>query len=536
MKYPISKYRNTSSNKALTQELATRDATFYISFLNALPNPDPILRKTGNRIEVYRGLESDWELFSAVELIHSGLKELEWEMIPNDAPAEQLEWIEGLVKSWDPYHIMTQCIEARNYGYQPFELIWKTGDKKWYIDRITEKPQEWFNYSKDNELQFISKEHPQGKVIENPDKFIVARNRPTYANPYGQSHYSRCFYPVTFKKGGFTFFIKFLEKYGMPWLVGKQSRNTGEKETNKFLQELHQMVQDAVAVIPDDSSVELKDAASRGSSSAVYMDFIKYLDRVINKVILSNELSMGTSEGGSDIRGDAGQNMQVSQQVIKSVAEMAEKVINSAIKKMWDKNFTTEAPEISIFRPKDVQKPRAERDEILTRVGVKFTKEYFKDNYALADTDFELVDLDAGKKETETPEPVASKKEEEFQEPAWYQTFKEKMTAVAEAVSFEEIDPIEQNSIIALEELEKLIEASSGDSSAEITHQLMTAYLKPLFELVAESENFEQLQKSLIDIYPELDSADIQDRLAKAYFIADILGRITEKENGDLDA
>jgi phage gp29-like protein len=513
--------------------MATRDVTFYISFLNALPNPDPILKKTGNRIETYRDLEADWELFSAVELIHSGLKELEWEMKPNDAPTEQVEWIESLVKQWDPYHIMTQCIEARNYGYQPFELVWKSG-KTWYIDQIIEKPQEWFNYSTDNELQFISKEHPTGKVIGNPYKFIVARNRPTYANPYGQSHYSRCFWPVTFKKGGFTFFIKFLEKYGMPWVVGKQPRNTGDPETNKFLQELHQMVQDAVAVIPDDSSVDLKDASSRGSSSAVYMDFIKYLDRVINKVILSNELSMGTSEGGSDIRGDAGQNMQVSQQVIKSVAEMAEKVINTAIAMVWEKNFTTPVPEASIFRPKDVQKPRAERDEIMSRQGVRFTKKYYKDNFALADDDFELVEP---KPTTDTPnnDSVTVEASEAFNQPTWYASFKDRMLEVSKSIQFEELDSIEQNSIKALEELDKLIEASAGDSTVEITQQMMANYLQPIFELVAESESFADLEESLFELYPQMDSSAIQERLGKAYFIADILGRITENENTEID-
>ncbi len=520
-----------SSSSSMTEEVFTRDVTFFISFLHALPNPDPILRKTGNRIETYRELEADWELFSAVELIHSGLKELEWEIKPNDAPSDQVEWVETLAKHWDPYHIMTQCIEARNYGYQPFELVWKSG-KTWYIHKIIEKPQEWFNYSQHNELQFISKAHPTGKVIENPYKFIVARNRPTYANPYGQSHYSRCFWPVAFKKGGVTFLIKFLEKYGMPWVVGKQPRNTGEKETNKFLGELHQMVQDAVAVIPDDSSVELMDAASRGASSAVYMDFIKYLDRVINKVILSNELSMGTSEGGSDIRGDAGQNMQVSQQVIASVAEMAEKVINEAISMTWAKNFTTIPPEISIYRPKDVQKPRAERDEIMTRQGVRFTRKYYKDNFALADDDFELGEPNQSNEEKADSVKVSTT--EAFTQPGWYETFREKMLENSQSIAFEQVDSVDKNTAESLKQLDALIEASAGEEALEITQQMLAGYLQPIFELVESCENYEQLQQQLFEVYPQLDSSALQERLSKAYFIADILGRITEDENGEL--
>lgn len=550
MKYPAHKY-NSPVSRELKNEVATRDATFYISMLNALPNPDPILRKTGNRIQVYRELSADWEVFAAIELIHSGLKDLEWEMNQNDATEEQLGFIEDLVNNWDPYDIMTQCIDARGFGYQPFENIWKSWDKKWIIENIVSKPPEWFNYSTKNELQFISKEHPNGKKIEDPRKFIVARNRPSYHNPYGESHYSRCFWPVTFKKGGISFWVKFLEKYGMPWLVGKQPRGTGDKETNKLLTDLHQMVQDAVAVIPDDSSVETLDASSRTGSTDSYMKFIEYCDKVINKVWLSNEMSMGTSSGSntSDVRGNAGQNYQVSKQVIKSVASMAMYVINEAIKMVWAVNFTGTPPEISIYEPKDVQKPLAERDKILGESGVKFTRKYFKDNYALADDDFELVE----KKDPEPPSPPEQPaaqppdpepepdptEEDDFQQHhpqcfcaacrvAKFKKFKE-----ATVQTFQ--DPIEENSNAGLKELEKLIEASGGEESAEEIQAMFEEQLKPMIELINRAESYEEVMTSLATAYPEMNTEDLEDRIAKAYFIADILGRITEQENQEIE-
>ncbi|WP_020403753.1 phage portal protein family protein [Gracilimonas tropica] len=569
MKYPAHKY-NSGISRELKTEMATRDATFFISVLNALPNPDPILRKTGNRIQVYRDLTADWEVFSAIELIDSGLSDLDWEIVANENSSELANFAEELVKSWDPYKIMTDCIEARGFGYQPFENIWHSYDGRWIIKEIIAKPQEWFNYDTKNRLQFISKDNPQGSLIEDNRKIIVARNRPTYLNPYGESAYSRIFWPIAFKKGGMSFWVKFLEKYGMPWVVGKQPRGTGQKETNEFLTQLHNMVQDAVSVIPDDSSVDLKDSPFRASSSGSYQNHIDYCDKVINKVILSNEMSMGTSKKGSEIRGDAAKNYEVSEKVIKKVAGFAQKAINEALEMIWAVNFEGIPPTISIYPPKEVQKDRADRDKTLTETGVKFTEKYYKDNYDLADDDFELVDPKKNQPPTpprsaptppEDPEPeeTPDPEEEDFSHKTGCQCGacrKAKVKNFSEKLSLEKAlglnldklrdvlkqkkkldfnDALEENSMAGLEELEKLIEASAGDESAQELQDIISEQLQPMFELIEQAEDYDEVIQTLATAYPEMEVEELQDRIAKAYFIADILGRITEEENQEIE-
>ncbi|MEQ8577577.1 MAG: DUF935 family protein [Balneola sp.] len=586
MKYPIHQQSKVVA-KNLGEELATRDATFYISMLNSLPNPDPILRKAGQRIQVYRDLTADWEVFAAIELIHSGLKDLLWEIDPNDADQGGVDFITEMVESWDVYNIMTQCIEARGFGYQPFEAIWNTFDKKWIITELISKPPEWFNYSTKNELQFISKDHPQGKPVPE-GKFIVARNRPSYNNPYGESHYSRCFWPVTFKRGGIKFLVKFLEKYGMPWVVGKQPRGTGLPETNKLLADLHNMVQDAVAVIPDDSSVDLQNNGG-SSNSGSFLEFIHYCDSAINKTLLSNELSTSVSKEGGDVRGSGQTQMEVSQKVIRSVAQMAEYVINCAIDLMWAQNYTGKAPRVKIYEPKKVQKERADRDSILVNTGVKFTKKYYMDNYALAEDDFELIEKEAEDTSADLPDefrefmerliqPIRNfneshshdhskgcqcaacsgfrqwheqavtrgkkppyKKEDihAYDEsnkksflPKWKEFFK-KLLGVKED-SFAE-DAILENSNNSLDLIDQLIEAGAGVDGAEESQAHLQELLQPLLDLVNSSGSYEDILQKLAGLYPDMNSEQLEERLARAYFIADVIGRITEEENSELD-
>ena len=44
----------------LTKELVTRDTQYnFFKYIGMLPNPDKVLSKTGNTIEVYRNLKND---------------------------------------------------------------------------------------------------------------------------------------------------------------------------------------------------------------------------------------------------------------------------------------------------------------------------------------------------------------------------------------------------------------------------------------------------------------------------------------------
>jgi phage gp29-like protein len=536
--------------------------------IHSLPNPDPILRKTGNRIQVYRELSADWEVFAAIELIDSGLQDLEWEINPNEAHAEQVEFIEELVKQWNPYAIMTQCIDTRLFGFQPFETIWQSVDGRWIITDLIGKPQEWFNFNKENRLQFISRDHPLGKVIEDPRKFITPTNRASYLNPYGESHYSRCFWPVTFKKGGWVFLMKFAEKFGMPWVVGKQPRGASKKERDKLLTNLHQMVQDAVAVVSDDESVDFPESSQKAASTNVYSTVLNYCDKAINKVILSNEMSMGTSQDGGEIRGNASQNFQVSKQVITKVGGVAEYVINEAIKMVWAVNWEGIPPEFSIYAPKDVQKPLAERDKTLTDQGVKLTKKYYMNAYALAEDEFDLKeDLPESEgpgrvapsptpaPQTPAPEETddgfsekAKSKRQKFDHPrscfcnacqkAKFQNFKAGLSKAFKPANNQQssfADPIEKNSLAGLDELETLIEAAAGDQAAELTQEMFEEQLRPLIDLVNQASGYEDVMTTLATAYPEMKTEELEDRLAKAYFIADIIGRLTEQENQELD-
>jgi phage gp29-like protein len=238
-----------------------------------LPNPDPVLKAQGKDIKIYSELLSDGHLGGCVSSRKAGVKSLEWGIDRGKAKSRQARLIEDLFKSLPINNIIDTILDAVFFGYQPIEVMWKKIGNYILPKDVVGKPPEWFIFSPDNNLRFRSKENYfEGEEL--PDKkFLIPRHCATYQNPYGFPELSRCFWPVTFKRGGMKFWVIFTEKYGMPYIVGKKPRGTLKEETDNFADMLGNMVQDAVAVIPDDSSVEIIEASGKGASAEIYERF-----------------------------------------------------------------------------------------------------------------------------------------------------------------------------------------------------------------------------------------------------------------------
>ncbi|TAP33079.1 DUF935 family protein, partial [Alteromonas sp. KUL49] len=108
---------------------------------------------------------------------------------------------------------------------------------------------------------------------------------------------STCFWPWMFKNGGFKFFVKFCEKLGVPWPVGKYPEGTDEKDIEELVSRLQQMVEDAVAAIPDTVDLTLLEAKATGELPQERL--INLCNREMSKAITSQTLTTEIVDGGS---------------------------------------------------------------------------------------------------------------------------------------------------------------------------------------------------------------------------------------------
>lgn len=382
----------TKNPSDLLNELAThQNATGFTSFLNILPDPDPVLKKQGKSLRVYKDLTSDDHLFSVMGTRIAGVRSKEWAIDRGGSKTKQAKIIEELfTNTIKPFDLMGSIMDAPFYGYSVMEIIWEKRDGLFLPSRIVSKPKEWFAFTPDGELLLKTKNKPSGESVS-PYKFLVARNRPSYENPYGDKILSRCFWPVAFKKGGIKFWVTFAEKYGMPFMIGKKPRSAKKEETEELADQLENMIQDAVGVIPDDASVQIIEASGKASSADVYERLANFMNASISKAVLGQTLTTEIGKSGSYAASQT--HDQVRGDLIDEDTHLVEDTINTLIGWIWELNFGSGSkPVFSLYEEEDVDKALAERDEILTRTGIKFTKSYYMKAYGFEEGDIEVTD------------------------------------------------------------------------------------------------------------------------------------------------
>lgn len=478
---------NKKLNKKITDEIATRKrALNFYSLANILPDPDIVLRKQGKDMRIYRELLCDPHVFACVQSRKAGVLSLDWEINRSCNKDKNIEEIENLLKKLNVRKLISDILDCTQFGFQPLEIIWKRYKNGLILpEKIIAKPPEWFCFDDDNNLKFRTKENYYGELL--PDKkFLLAQNNPTYNNPYGERTLSRVFWSVTFKKGGMKFWVVFTEKYGMPHLIGKHPRGATKAETDSLADMLEDMVQDAIAVIPDDSSVEIQEA-NKTSSADIYEKLIDKMNSEISKAILGQTLTTEIGSNGSYAASNT--HMEVRQDIIDSDKKLVESIINQLIQWIYEINYgqNIEVPNFELYAPEDVDLNLAQRDKILSETGVKFTKDYFIKTYGLNEDDFDI--------------------REDFY-PINQPTFKQ----------FKEETPPEEEKIgqEQIEELFKFI-------SEERLNEQGQAILGHFFSLLESCESFEELEEILTE--ENLKSKSFEKDLQKALFLCELQGR-----------
>lgn len=463
----------------ISDEIATRKRSLnFYSLSSYLPDPDSVLRKQGKDIRVYKDLLCDSHIFACVLSRKSGVLSLEWEIKNGTDKTELTEKLETLLKKLDIYRLINDILDCTLFGFQPIEIIWSKVDNLILPIELKSKPPEWFCFDDENQLKFRTKEHYYGEELP-PKKFLCPQSNPSYENPYGERTLSRVFWPATFKKGGMKFWVIFTEKYGIPHLVGKHPRGASKEETDNLADLLEDMVQDAVAVIPDDSSVEIQEA-NKSSSAEVFEKLIDKMNAEISKAILGQTLTTEIGANGSYAASST--HFAVRQDIIDSDKKLVEKTINQLIQWICDINFANQdVPVFEMYQEEDVDLTLAQRDKIISECGVKFTKEYFIKTFGYEDEDFEII---------ETP-----KLDSNFSQ-------------------FKEEEKIEGQ--VQIDELFKFL----SETELSIQAQKM---LNPLISLLESCESFEEAKELLTD--KNLKSTQFEQSIQKAIFLCELQGR-----------
>lgn len=535
----------------LTTELATRrNAGLSLGdvggWLTQLPDPDPVLRKRAEDAEVLRELAADDQVATAMlarkyrvqNCPHYGFRPGAPDGEEADAKAKLVyERLMADLERTNLRSIISSILDAPFYGMVPLELIWDFDGKWGHLRDIVARPYHWFVFDQDNRPLFRG---AYGCACANPKplpagKFVIAVHQPTYDNPYGMRLLSRCLWPVAFKRGGLQFYAKFVERHGMPWVVGSAPINAEASEKRDMAAGLSRMVQDCVAVIPAGADVKFLTAGT--TQAQLHEDFLARQDRAISKVLMGQTLTIETD----------GKNSLAATQAHKGVADdiadadkaMVADVFNEIcwLYTRLNAEESVLAPLFGYEEPEDLNS-RADLDAKLKTMGLKWLRPHFEGDYGLKPDEFELEgegapmdEVPAGKSDDKKKVPDGREPEDgdapagTDNEDAEGGDGSEKKKKGPDFASSDDVSGPED----AQARLDKAIDALLPEAlkaSAEFCSQVENA--------VASAKSFDELQLALADLLVgKLEDSELTKVMESSMIMAAGFGAAAGKEDAD---
>lgn len=529
----------------LTTELATRqNSGLYLGdvggWLTQLPDPDPVLRKRAEDAEILMELAADDQVTSAMLARKYRVQNCPHYCFRPGAPdgkdpdAKAKLVYERLVADLERTNLRTiisSILDAPFYGMTPLELCWKLEGGWWHLRDIVARPYHWFAFDQRNQPLFRGAygQSCADPVLLSELKFVIAVHQPTYDNPYGLRLLSRCFWPVTFKRGGQTFYTKFIERHGMPWVVGTAPAKAEASEKRDMVAGLARMVQDCVAVVPAGADVKFMTAGT--TQNQLHEQFLSRLDRAISKVLMGQTLTIETD----------GKNSLAATEAHKGVADDIAEADKAMVADVWNEicwvyarqNVGPDvlAPLFSYEEPQDLLS-KADLDLKLKSMGAKWLRPHLEGDYGLKPDEFELegegtpVDELAAEKAGEKKPDAEGEDRDDLDEDK--EDNEEEDNAKKKGPDFAAPDDF-ASAEDAQARLDKAIDALLPDAlkaSAEFCSQVENA--------VESAKSFDELQLALADLLAgKVEDDDLAKLMERSMVMAAGFGAVAGKEDAD---
>ena len=379
-------------DKKIISEYATRSKLDILgSIYKALPDPDTILAENEYDYDIYRDLMNDPHLMATIQQRKMQVMQMGWELeYEGDKKIE--DKLMAIMRAIPLNKISSDVLDAIFFGFTVGEIEWKRDGKEIVPVDIIGKPQEWFIFTRDNELRlrkFRSGQYFFEEGEKLPEyKFILTQYKPTYINPYGQKVLSKCYWPIQLKRGGVEFWQLMMERYGMPYLIGRYPNTFTQVQKDEFLEQLKQMVEDNITIFEETLGIELKESPQY-EVGQLYERLVDFHNKEISKAVLTVTLTTEIEGVGSYKASEIHREMLSYLGV--SDKKLVERALNTLLEYYVKLNYgEIPLPRVKLNKKEAVVEESAERDKILSDIGVKFTKEYFKKRYNLGEGDFTL--------------------------------------------------------------------------------------------------------------------------------------------------
>lgn len=261
--------------------------------------------------------------------------------------------------------ILSQILDTHLYGLNPFEINWEL-ENGIFIPKLINRDYRDFEYNSEGKLEFIG----NGLKQEIPDKKLVyGIFNQSWRNLYGESSLKKLYFSIKIKNAGMEFWIRFLERFGDPWAIGKT-----DDDPQSLAYELYNMLNGSSAVISKDEEISLV----QPSSNVSFKEIVEFCDSQIRSFLLGANLS-GYVSGGSYAATNT--HNAIREEIALSDERILLYLCNKTIAYFCELNGITDAISLSLFDEGNPKNDLSLRDKTIFEMGYQPTKEYIEKTY-----------------------------------------------------------------------------------------------------------------------------------------------------------
>ena len=188
------------------------------SFINYMPNPDEIMRRTGEDITLYDEMLLDGRVSSLFYARRNATLNLPVAIEPTENT--QIDEFadtylkEKLLRKWG-WQLLTGALK---YGFQPMEIVWKRVDGYLIPSYLRGHRIQQYSFSDEGQLQYADAYGYH--TLDQAFKWIIHRHEGDSRDlPTGHSILKAAYWPYKFKQLGWQFWVTATEKFSVPSLV-----------------------------------------------------------------------------------------------------------------------------------------------------------------------------------------------------------------------------------------------------------------------------------------------------------------------------
>lgn len=245
--------------------------------------------------------EKDPHLFSQLQTRKNAVTGLDYEVIPfdpdNRRDKEIAEFVQNQIGGIEGFEdVMLDLLDAIGKGFAVSEIMWGYNGGHVVVNDIRSRYQKRFFWDQNDVFKVRTDEAPAG--IELPsNKFIIHKYKARSGHPSRAGVLRVVAWMYLFKNYTIKDWVAFCEVYGQPLRVGKYSPGASEEDKRALMQALAQIGTDAAGIFPDGTMIDFINT-DKASSTDLFERLSRYCDEQISKAVLGQTLT-SDSGGGS---------------------------------------------------------------------------------------------------------------------------------------------------------------------------------------------------------------------------------------------